>query len=476
MRAAPSSPSRIRLLVIALCALALGVVVPPLASADADPEPLAGCGPETVGSGEGASVMLGAVYAGARHLYEFLGAPGACFVCDILVHVVALIEDVGGGAFALLSAPMLGLLVAGGAILLALRAARQTLGLNAGQARAGWQDQAGIATRIVIAGLLLGGTTLGAGAEAVYDTLYEAFIGPAISVSVTAGTALFGAIGASGGGGPSILFTEAEAQTSAYLDDARSRLGADVVDDGVVRAMLRLALALHLLARLGLAHSIGFIADGAQVGSMFNVNAWIGGGIGVLLLTMFVVFIVTVGIRLLDPLLRLALVLALAPVLVVAWVMPPFRQAAVTGLRIFAYACVYCLVAGVVFLVGFELVMLSHGLETPAASYEAHAASLLCSGDTLRPVGDTGEFRVDVGMALKTLVALIIAQGLISQVGVLAGMLTDYRPDGGIAQAAEGQVRGMTSKGLFLMGYAALSLGKGAGAALARGVRSLAGR
>jgi len=413
--------------------------------------------------------LFDSIYGYALNLYRFLDDPGACLVCRVLGNVVVLFEQVGEIAFEVLAPAVTNLLAGGAAMLVAFQAARRVFAW--GDSAAGWLEQVVSGVRIVLASIVLATVSYGAEAGAVFRVLYDAVLGPAVQVAVLAGSELLVQIGRSGSAFESSMLSELDEEAEAII--AALPEGDPAKESALVAGVMKLAAGLHMVGRLGLAQGVGFIGDAAQTGSSFAGTAWIGAGIGILILLWFVVFVVLVGMRLVDPLLRASVVLALAPVLVAAWCFPLFRHMAVTGLRTLGYCCVYFLVAGVVYLVAFELVIASQNV-VEARSFDAIAERLLCAGERL--VEHDGEWRVDVSLAVLTLVAVMLANSLIGVVGQIAGMLTDYRSDEGIAAAAEGEARGVGTKAMMVAGYALATVGSHLVGRVGAGIRGIFSR
>ena len=419
------------------------------------------CGGVTADDSGTPGFLFHAVYGYAISIYEFLDEPGACLVCQLLGNVVVLFEEIGVIAFEALAPAVTNLMLAGAAMYVAFLAGRRIFGMSGDDAGRGWSEQIVSGVRFLIASVVLTTASYGADAGTMFRGLYDGMIGPVVNLSVLAGTELLVAVGSSGGAFGSVMLRELDAETEAMIAGLPD--GDPAKESTLVAGVMRLAAGLHMVGRLGLAQGVGFIGDAAQTGSSVDATAWVGGAIGVLILMSFVVFVALVGLRLVDPLLRAAVVLALSPLLIAAWCFPVFRQAAVTGARTLAYCCLYFVVAGVVYLVAFELIM---AVQRPvdAGSFDAVARSLLCAGERLTE--HDGQFRVDVPLAVLTLVSVMLAHSLIGVVGQIAGMLTDYRSDEGIAGAAEGEARGIGTKSMMVAGYAAAtvasSMGRGA--------------
>ena len=457
----------------------------------------------------------------AHALYVKLADPQSCIVCLLLLTVLDIVRPIGAIAFDLLLIPTLVLLSLG--FMFALLVGAGKVLLSPVQSARPWTDLAASSVRFVIAIVLLGGaavltTASLSGTSSTsstcnsFDVFFARLIEPFMGTSISLGMVMldhvtqhaFGATTAP----RSPFLIEATDMATKYRalrpkpSTTRCRPAAPPPTAGLAGFdnLLVYASGLQLLGSLGMAQGIGFLRD-AQVVSEGGAR-WIAFIAGVLLLLLFAVFIVVAGIRLLDPLLRVLLIVALSPLLVAAWVFGPTRSAARVGLRAFAYAFFFFVVAGVIYGIAFSLLLASAAASgrvhediirckcstgsnvyaklpafpkydsnrphycycAPEAFHSFHGLRrcVLFSGGSL-VVGhpddvcnddDPARPYIDLTQILITIISLLLAQSLIALVTSIAGSLSDYSAGDNIAQGAESQMRGLATSAVHTSAYA----------------------
>ena len=435
----------------------------------------------------------------AVSLYNALGSTTACIVCQLLTTILSAVEPIGSSSYRLLVVPSAIFLGVGLAIVLTLGAGR--ILLSPVQSQRPWTDLAASTVRFLIALVLLGSAASisggsvstapgvpGASAGDPFTVIYGRIVDPLLGTSVALGMVLLDSV---------TVGSIAGAPVAATGDGplmAHARREADLQNGGPstgLKGLMVYAAGLHLIGRLGMAQGIGFLSDARLVPE--GGSRWIAFIAGVLLVLLFAVFLVVSGLRLIDPLIRVLLVISLAPLLIVAWVFGPTRQAARVGLRVFAYAFFFFVIAGLVYGIAFTLLTQSsravYGVsddtlligcasppvEPPAGpqvcfckatllvTFDGLARCMLFNGGSLTRIPDSaGVVRpsIDMTRVVISVIALLLSQSLIALVSSLAGTFSDYSASDNIAQGAESQMRGLATSAVHTSVYAGVTVAK----------------
>ncbi len=414
-----------------------------------------------------------------RAAWEVLGDPENCFSCVVLLFVVGSVHAVGEAGFSVLVgvAVVIGPLVF--LIWLTVKLGRHLVGTTAAQGGAegggAWPEIIGGSVRFGIAALFLG-VGLG-GSDVVYQWMVERVVTPAVSVGmgvgseVAAGVLSFGGSERSALGYASRRWEEMRDAAQARLPDAVAEAvgpGGPAEEMGI--EVMKLASALHLVGSLGMARGVGYMVDAGQGSSKTEtLVAVVSGG---LMLLMFGVFMVFLAVRLVDPLLRLAVVLAVSPLLVMAWVFPATQVAAWTGLRSFLHGIAFFIVAGVLYGVALQLVVLA--MVGPEGFGPGGLDRFL---EDLTSVEDSidADGHVDVVKPAVTLVMALVSLGLAGQVGQIASMFAGLQPQGSVSENVERSAQSFGMGAVGMMWHGAVAAGGIAGRGMGRVGRRLFG-
>ena len=461
-------------------------------------------------SPKGVGLLVGTLGNLAMGLFTRLSDPDNCVVCFLLVALVDLVVPIGQAAYGFLLTPVTLLLGVGFAVALTVGAGQVLYtpsGSGGGQA---WQGLIGTSVRFLTALILVGGAaslgtpapaagTPGASPRGPFLELYCRLLSPALGISVSTGLLLLQSTStatdasdsaiATGGG----LMDQARLDATLYMADRASGTPCDAVTPGRpegsgLYGLSVLAAGLQRVGQLGLAQGIGFIRDAGVAGA--GGERWLAVVGGVLVMMMYGVFLVTAAMRLVDPVLRVILVLSIAPLLCAAWVFKPTRRASEVGMRTLLYAIFYFVVAGAVYGVAFAVVTTStsHSVstadaglsrsdcegagydpdaETPPAGfercpcvaeyrkdYQGMVRCVLQGGSALDYGGSTSSApSISLTQIVISLLGLLLAQSFIAMASTFAGALSDYSASENVAQAAEGQMRGLATSGVSTMVY-----------------------
>ena len=443
----------------------------------------------------------------ASGLYGGMSDPQNCVVCYLLLGLVNVVVPVGHASYSLLLAPVTLLLGVGLAAALTIGAGQILYMPGSPQAQAGWQGLLGTSIRFIVALLLVGGasalgataaTSASASATGVFDHLYCRLVGPALGLSVQTGLVLLegasGIVDGLGGRPGGGLMDQARIDAELFLsgsdsvDPCDAFAGPGRPSTSGLHGLSVLAAGLQRVGQLGLAQGVGFIRDAALVGG--GAERWVAVVGGVLVMMMYAMFLVTAAMRLVDPVLRLALVLAASPLLCAAWVFRPTRRMAEVGARSFLYAVLYFLLCGVVYGVSFSIISGSAWHSMSGA--QAGASAPDCSGwdpssPDAAPPGlerctcrseyvqdyaglvrcvlhtggaldygaprEDGTPSVNLTQVVVSIIGLLLAQGFIGVAGTFAGALSDYQAGENVAAQAESQMRGLATSGVSAMAY-----------------------
>ena len=325
----------------------------------------------------------------AMSLYVYISHPETCVVCFLLATIIDLVYPLGIAAWALLVYPVTLMLAVAFAIALSIGAARIVLSGESGQ----WLVLVGSLVRYAIALIVLGSAAAmsgswyttavttsslasSVGSGATFRELYCNFVDPALGLATSTGltlleiTATFdvSTVQTSAAATPDLegsLARKAAVAAKVYMERTAS---GHARCDGVSRSDLQglygsvvFAAGLHAVGMLGFAQGVGYMNDASAINpeasDTSGIILLIGGGILVL---MYMLFMVTAGVRLIDPVIRILLACAGAPLLAAAWVFAPTRRATEVGLRAVLYAILYLIFSGIVYGLAFVVVTHSH--------------------------------------------------------------------------------------------------------------------
>ena len=399
-----------------------------------------------------------------------LSAPESCMSCQLIAWIVRVIRAIGQAAFDVLVGTVLALSGALFVLWLAWTLGRQLVGLTAGSGRSGWRSVSDTGLRFLLILVVFGAFSApGTGSGVVYEWIFSNLLSPVMELAAVTGTELLPISAQAGGSARIASFSDkldqATAANVAYVGGSGVGASAGSGDGGaLLDALVKLATGLHLIGQVGVARSIAYITE---QDSYAQIGAWASVAVGVVLLVFFLSFVVVAGLRLVDPVLRLAVALALSPLLFAAYVFPAFRGTAATGARLVAYAALYLVVAGAVYGVVFAMLVESMAAscgEGAPQAFEALMVSVSGDGSATLPkcpvtavvAGDAAR-HPDIASALILLVGLFLGQALIASVGTMAGSIASYSAQDNIASGAESQIRGLATTSAVTVAYTGVS-------------------
>ena len=414
--------------------------------------------------------------------WRVLEKPENCFSCVVLLFVVGSVHAVGEAGFGVLAGVVAVIGVPVFLIWLSVKLGRHLLapvpaqgGVEGGGA---WPEILAGLSRFLVAATLVGASAAGSDRDRIYQWMVSRVVTPAVSVGMGVGGEVAAGVLAEGGPERSAFGYAAQRWQELYRsararlpDGVRAAVGPDGPASEMGAEVMKLASALHLVGSLGMARGVGYMVDAGQGSS--RSHALVAVFAGALMLLMFGIFMVFLAVRLVDPLLRLAVVLAVSPLLVLAWVFPATQVAAWTGLRTLVHAIAFFVVAGVLYGVALQMVVLS--IVGPEGfgpgGLERFLQDLHTGRDSVGPFG-----QVNVVRPAVTLVMAMVALGLAGQVSQIASMFAGLQPQGGVAESVErsGQSFGMGAVALGWHGM--IAAGGYAGRFLWGGGRRLFGR
>ena len=395
----------------------------------------------------------------AKTLWLELSDPSRCFSCVVLLFVVGSVHAVGSAGFDALS----GVAVVLGPVLwllwLSVKLGRHLLGVTPDKGRSAWAEIGPGAARLAVASVLL--MMSAGGGRGVYDWMVGNIVGPGLQVAMEVGAGVSrGVLAAAGSAGDVMDYarsrvTEMQSASVARLPGTvRDAVSGGGEAEGIADGVMSLAAALHTTGSMGLARAVGYLADAGQ--GCNTLGAVVSFLVGALLFLIFGMFLVVMGVRLIDPLLRLAVVLAVSPLLVVAWLFPATQQAAWVGLRTVLYALAFFLLAGIVYAMALQMVMISIvGPGDLAQGVEAFLADLTVGRDAV-----AAGCNLDIVKPVVTALMALVAMALAGQVSQIAGMFSSLNAQGGVSEAVEQRTMGfgMSAGGLAVQ-TAAMSAG-----------------
>lgn len=177
------------------------------------------------------------------------------------------------------------------------------------------------------------------------------------------------------------------------------------------------------------------------------VNGLVSVAVGLFMCVSYGLMIFTVATRLLDPLIRMILALAAAPVAVGCYAFPSTRPITVALLRMLFGCVIYLLVTGVVFSVAFFLVVVGIALDTGQLS-ELSGVGFGQRFDLeqmkewiLRNPPATSGGKLDIAYPLMNLVMSFLATSVIGQTPQIAGQISGSSFQGGIGDQVSQQAQ-----------------------------------
>lgn len=395
----------------------------------------------------------------AKLLWLELSEPGRCFSCVVLLFVVGSVHAVGAAGFDALSAVAVALGPVLWLLWLSVKLGRHLVGVVPEKGKSAWAEIGPGAARMAVAAVLL--MMSAGGGRGVYDWMVENLVGPGLQVAMEAGAGVSRSVlAAAGNSGDVVAYAQGRVREMQSASVARlpgmvrDAVSAGGEAAGIADGVMSLAAALHTTGSMGLARAVGYLADAGQgCNTLGAVVSFLG---GLLLFLIFGMFLVVMGVRLIDPLLRLAVVLAVSPLLVVAWLFPATQSAAWVGLRTLLYAMAFFLLAGIVYAMALQMVMISIvGPGDLSQGVEAFLADLTVGRDAVQQNCD-----LDMVKPVVTALMAMVAMALAGQVSQIAGMFSSLNAQGGVAEAVEQRSMGFgMGAGAMAWQTAAMSAG-----------------
>ena len=406
-----------------------------------------------------------------RAVWEQLSDPEGCFSCVVLLFVIGSLHAVGEAGFGALSDVAI---VVGPVIFLlwlAVKLGRHLTGVTPDRGFSAWQEIGPGAARFAVAAVLL--MMASEGGSGVYSWMVENVVGPGLVSGMEIGAGVSRGVLA-GSGGVGEIDAYVEERWEAMRDSSLRRLPASVaaavgpggVAEGMADGAMRLVSALHLVGSMGLSRAVGYLADAGQASN--KIGGMVALLVGGLLMMLFGVFLVMLGVQLVDPFLRVAVALAASPLLVVAWVFPASQAAAWVGLRTLLYAIAFFVVAGIVYGMAMQIVLLSIvGAGDFSEGIEAFLRNLNMGLDAIEQQSAGGD--LDVVKPVVTALMTMVAMGLARQAGQIAGMFASFGAQGGVAEAVEQRTMGFGGQAMAF-GWQGAMLAMGGGFRAGRGL------
>ena len=384
--------------------------------------------------------------------------PDACVPCLLVAGVAKISSVIGHAAFRVLSVPLLMVTVSAWLLTMTFLFAK----LLSSGARIPYGPVAGSAAWLAIPLFVLGGIggISDAGPE-IFPQLYSGLVAPAVSFAVDGGNALLRASLFTSASRGSDLDAFITAALPAHMDHYATIFGTPTgAAERVVTALFRMFIAVQHLAVLGIARGALFMSATEDLGWFMTAASMI---LGLVLCISFLIFFIVAGLRLVDPLLRLALAIATAPVWIAGLPFDALRRGPCSQMgRSFTYAIVSLFLAGLIYGIAASMLMQAFALSIalPDATFtqlfersvitfntptddDATARALSPILERQLPPGASDSvFYLNVAPAILLVMGLLLSTVLLGSIGILASMFSGFQAQGSLAGDVERMVSG----------------------------------
>ena len=405
--------------------------------------------------------------------------PEACFMCTLVLGVVRFIHIAGSAAFSVITAPVLIVMVA--AFLLNQTFTISRHFLSAG--RIPWATTIAPFIWFTVALLLMGALHQGA-ATGIFADLFHGLLAPFLTLSLSAGQIVLDSMALSfvTAQDPSSTFSGFTVSRDILADDhmrlSQSNFGA--VDPSssqyeMLSGLTRALMSIHMICILGMSRGLLYLTN---LTGLVSLTGWLSVVIGVVLFVAFLVFFLVAQARVIDPLVRLAVVLSFSPLILATLPFPGLRATTLRPvLRALGYCGAYFLLLGIIYglVVYFMLQSFTYSVDLPQidpaklfttfVSREASLGDAHPGFNSLQTVTISGTTYTTLKISgpLLILVSLLLCYGLVEAMTVFAAGLASYDLQRDVGQVASQQIE---SVGLVV--GAVLLRGATGGARMAR--------
>ena len=405
--------------------------------------------------------------------------PEACFMCTLVTGVVRFIHIAGGAAFSVITAPVLIVMVAAFLLYQTITISRHFVSSG----RIPWATTIAPFIWFTVAVLLMGAIHHGA-ASGIFADLFHGLLAPFLTLSLSAGQIVLDsmALSFSAAHDPSSTFSAFTLARDILADD-HMRLSQDSFGSvppnssqyDMLSGLTRALMSIHMICILGMSRGLLYLTNLTGLASLMG---WLSIAVGALLFTAFLVFFLIAQARVIDPLVRLAVVLSFAPIIIATLPFPGLRATTLRPvLRAVGYCGAYFLLLGIIYalVIYFMLQSFTYSVDLPQinaselfTTFVSREASL---GDShpgfnslqTATVSGTTFTTLKIAGPLLILVTLLLCYGLVEAMTVFAAGLASYDLQRDIGQGAAKQIE---SVGLVVA--AVLVRGSTVGARVAR--------
>ena len=286
-------------------------------------------------------------------LIQALSDPGTCFMCMVVSGLVRFIHVAGSAAFAVVTAPLLVVMVAGFLLVHTVTITRHFLSGG----RTPWNATIVPFVWFGISLVLLGALHQGSGAG-IFGGIFNGLLAPFLSLSMSAGEVAMDSMVGSfshSPGSPLALslqkfFHIREILVVGQLDLAEQHYGAlspDSPESQMAHSLTRLLMSVHMVCLLGMGRGMVYLTNLTSLGTLMG---WVSVLIGVILFVAFFIFFFVAHARFIDPLVRFATLLLFAPLVLATLPFQALRRTTLAPvLKAFGYCGVSFLVMGIIY-------------------------------------------------------------------------------------------------------------------------------
>ena len=286
-------------------------------------------------------------------LIRGLADPGACFMCMVVSGLVRFIHIAGSAAFAVITAPLLVVMVAG--FLLAHTVTITRHFLSGG--RVPWNTTIVPFIWFGVSLVLMGALHQGS-AQGIFAGIFNGLLAPFLALSMSAGEvamdAMAGSFSQSASSSMALSFQKffylREVLVVSQLELADQNYGAlapDTAEFHMARSLTRLLMSVHMVCLLGMARGMLYLTN---LTALSTLMGWLSILVGVILFVSFFIFFFIAHARLIDPLVRFATLILFLPLVLATLPFQALRKTTLTPvLKAFGYCGVSFLVMGIIY-------------------------------------------------------------------------------------------------------------------------------
>ncbi len=379
---------------------------------------------------------------------DFINA--VCPGCSIGANMVQIAYDIGKNSMSALASKVLGLILVGVALWMAIRIGRAWLSVPS-ESLAHWKDILGTIARLTLVGAIISPMTIGrhgapgAGSGGAFDFLFDYIVGPIMLLGMGLGTDLLNGI-------DGIALASASGSAGSMIMDVKQGM-VDLIYSMQSVLATGMAIGVWMMGKIGL----------SGIGLAYFVT-------GLLLTAIYVVLYLKFLYLLISGVVRFLIVLILSPAILGAYVFPFTKNIAGAALRNIVYSSIlmFTLSAGFA-IIGGVYVSVTVPVSFNGISGTCSTICEMVNDENMRMADSFG----DVFPFFLFLIVMAIGGWIIlSLCETIAGELAEFGANIAMGSLAPG-VGGMVARGA---GRAGMAAGRATGRGLKAGYRAIRNR